>query len=104
MSISLVYVTTESVEEARRIGHALIEDRLVACVNILDRMTSIYRWEGAVEEGREAVLIAKTRKALVGRVGARIADLHGAELPCALEIEVAGGHAPFIDWIEAETE
>ncbi len=103
MSISLVYATTESVEEARRIGRTLIEDRLAACVNILDGMTSIYRWQGAVEEGREAVLIAKTRTALAGRVVDRIAALHGADLPCAVVLPVSGGHPPFLDWIEGET-
>ena len=55
MQNRLLYVTAGSMDEARQIGRALVEERLVACVNLIDGMTSIYRWQGAVEEGSEVV-------------------------------------------------
>jgi periplasmic divalent cation tolerance protein len=57
METHLLYVTSASVDEARRISRALVEARLVACVNIIEGMTSIYQWEGVIKEGQEVVLI-----------------------------------------------
>ena len=62
MELRFVYITTENSEEARRIGRTLVEERLAACVNILDGMLSIYWWEGEIQDDRETVLIAKTRE------------------------------------------
>ncbi len=103
MSISLIYVTTAGVAQARRIGLALIEVRMAACVNILDGMKSIYRWNGEIEEADEAVLIIKTRSILVDSVIGRVKELHEAETPCALEIAVTSGNQEFLDWVESET-
>ena len=61
MSYCLAYMTAASVAEAKTIGRALVEDRLAACVNVIPGMVSLYRWEGALEEAAEVVLIAKTR-------------------------------------------
>ncbi len=103
MSISLVYVTTAGVAQARRIGRALIEVRMAACVNILDGMRSIYWWNGEIEEAGEAILIIKTRTTLVDSVIKRVKELHDADTPCVLEIAVQSGNREFLDWIENET-
>lgn len=103
MSTSLIYVTTADAAQARRIGRALIEVRLAACVNILEGMQSIYRWDGRIEEAAETVLIVKTRTALAASVIERVKELHDARTPCALEIAVRSGNRDFLDWIEAET-
>ena len=103
VDIRLIYITTDGAEEARAIGRALVEARLAACANVLDPMTSIYRWEGAVQEGREAVLIAKTTAALVDAVTARVRELHSYECPCIVALPVDGGNPDFLDWIAAET-
>lgn len=103
MSISLVYITTDSADQARRIGRALVEERIAACVNILGDMTSMYWWNGEIVEGQETVLIVKTRSALVDSVVDRVTELHEAETPCVLRLEVDGGNKAFIDWIENET-
>src|SRR3546814_12850266 len=62
MTACFVYITASNAEEARRIGRSLVEARLAACANVHERITSIYWWEGAVQEGEEAVLVAKTRE------------------------------------------
>ncbi len=61
MANSLVYMTTETAQDAERIGRALVGERLAACVNIVDGMRSIYWWDGEVQEAGETILIAKTR-------------------------------------------
>ncbi len=98
-----VYMTAGSREEAERIGRALVEERLAACANLFGGMTSIYRWNGAIETADEVVLIAKTRADLFERLEARVRELHSYDTPCILEIPLGRGHVPFLDWIRAET-
>ena len=98
-----VYMTCASEDEARRIGAALIEARLAACVNLIGGMRSLYRWQGKVEEGQETVLIAKTRAGLVEALTERVGALHSYDCPCVVALPIEGGNAAFIDWIGAET-
>lgn len=103
MEFVFAYITAGSREEAARIGRTLVEERLAACANILDGMTSIYRWEGAIEEATEAVLIAKTRADLFDRLAARVRDLHSYSVPCVVELTVGRGNPAYLDWLRDET-
>jgi len=103
MAVCLVYVTTESREQAIAIGRVLVGERLAACANVSGPITSIFRWEGAVQEGEEHVLIAKTRDSLVDRLQERVKALHSYDCPCVVALPITGGHAPFLEWIQAET-
>ena len=103
MSACFIYVTASDSEEARRIGRALVEARLAACANVIDRVTSVYWWQGEVQEDDEAVLIAKTREDLVDDLTAKVKELHSYECPCVVALPVTGGNAEFLDWIAAET-
>ena len=99
-----VYMTASSPEEARRIGLALVEARLAACVNVIDRMTSFYWWQGQIEEGNEAVLIAKTTRDKLEALTAKVKALHSYTVPCIVGLPIAGGNADFLAWIGAETQ
>lgn len=99
----LLYMTAGDEAEARRIGRALVEERLVACVNILPGMQSIYRWEGQVEEASEVVLIAKTREERVEAVKARIQALHSYDCPCLLSLSVEDGLPAYLKWLREES-
>jgi periplasmic divalent cation tolerance protein len=99
----MVYVTAASKEEALQIGRALVKERLAACANILDGMHAIYRWQGAVEEAQEAILILKTRTQLAEKAIARIAELHSYDVPCAVTYEMRNGLAAYLDWIDVST-
>ncbi len=100
---SMVYVTCGSLDQAREIGRAVVEEQLAACANIIDGMRSIYRWEGMVEEGREVVLIFKTRRALVAELTARVKALHSFDVPCVVELPLEQGNADYFAWIVDET-
>lgn len=104
MELRFVYMTTASIEEARKIGHTLIEARLAACVNIVAGMRSLYWRDGKIEEGGETILIAKTRESLVPILTERVRALHSYKVPCVVSLAIEGGNKPFLDWIEAETE
>jgi periplasmic divalent cation tolerance protein len=103
MSVKMVYITAGSSDEARQIGRSLVESRLAACVNIIENMTSIYRWEGTVEVGEEVVLIAKTTEVSLPNLIAHVKEKHSYDCPCIVSLPVEDGHQPFLDWIAAET-
>jgi periplasmic divalent cation tolerance protein len=103
MEICMVYMTAGSEEEARRIGGELVSSRLAACVNIIPGMQSIYRWEGALQEGEETILIAKTSAERVSDLTRRVKALHSYDCPCVVSLAVQGGNQAFIDWVGAET-
>ncbi|WP_456433677.1 divalent-cation tolerance protein CutA [Thermosulfuriphilus sp.] len=100
--IVLLYVTASGKDEAVKIGRALVESRLAACINVFEQITSLYWWEGRIEESPEAILIIKTRSELVPQIKERILDLHSYSCPCILVLPVTGGHQPFLDWIRSE--
>ena len=99
----VVYVTTPDRAEAETIARAVVEERLAACANILPDMFAIYRWDNKVEEGREVVLILKTRASLFDALAARIKSLHSADLPCIIALPITAGEAGFLRWIGQAT-
>jgi len=96
----LAYVTCADLEEARRIGRALVEEGLAACVNLRAHET-IYRWQGAIEQGPEAALLAKTTPAAYPALEARVRALHSYALPCIVAWTTDEGLPDYLDWIAA---
>jgi periplasmic divalent cation tolerance protein len=95
----IILTTTGSKEEARKIAHALVERRLAACVNVVGPIESVYRWQGAVENAQEWLLIIKTAAAQFENVCHAIRELHSYELPECIEIAVEDGSAEYLNWI-----
>ncbi len=102
MMFSNIYVTTANLKEAKQISYQLVEEKLCACVN-MHRVTSIYRWRGAVEEDEEYALNIKTTTALVKKVTEKILELHSYETPCIVSYKIDYGSKDFLDWITEET-
>ena len=102
MAKQFVYMTAGSTEEAQRIGETLVEKRLAACVNIIDGMQSIYRWEGAIQKDREVVMIAKTTQSCLPRLIDTVNTLHSYDCPCIVSFDIDGGQPAFLDWIGNE--
>lgn len=100
----VVYVTASNKEEAKKIGEALVKERLAACVNIYPEIESIYWWQGKVEESGEAALILKTRRSLVPKVIERVKQLHSYTVPCIIALPIVEGYEDFLKWIESETQ
>lgn len=103
MQTHLIYMTAGSFEEAKTIGKALVDERLAACVNIIDHMRSLYWWEGAVQEDLEVVMIAKTTEALVEALVEKVKSLHSYSVPCIVSIPISGGNPDFLSWIVSVT-
>lgn len=103
MKPHFVYVTARNMEEAKRIGRALVEERLAACINVVPAIHSIYWWEGKVEEDNEALLVAKTSGPLVPKLVEKIKSLHSYSCPCVVAWPIEKGNEDFLKWIERET-
>ncbi|EIM28221.1 divalent-cation tolerance protein CutA [Microvirga lotononidis] len=99
----LVYTTFPDVDIALSTGEALVRDRLVACVNVLPGMQSVYGWKGSIERGQEAVAILKTVKGLQDQVHRALKERHPYETPIILFIEPTGADAATLEWLIAET-
>lgn len=98
-----VWVTCANTDEAEKLAGALVEERLAACANVLPGVTSIYRWQGAVQRDAEVGLLLKTRGELFDRVAARIRDLHGYEVPCVVAWPIEDVSEPYAQWVRAQT-
>ncbi|MEJ2288704.1 MAG: divalent-cation tolerance protein CutA [Deinococcales bacterium] len=99
-----VYLTFPDPASAERIGRALVDDRLVACINILPGALSLYRWHGEVERDSEVVAFAKTRAELVPAVARRVRELHPYDVPCVVALDIDGGDGAYLRWIGDETQ
>ena len=103
MKAAWLYMTAETRDEAQAIGRTLVEERLVACANILGPMDSVYWWEGAVKSEAEVAFIVKTRATLVDKVVARVTEMHSYDCPCIVALPIEGGNPDYLAWIEAQT-
>jgi periplasmic divalent cation tolerance protein len=100
----VVLSTVAKAEDAERIGRALVEGGLAACVNVVPGVTSIYRWKGKLEKEEERLLVIKTRADRFEALREALVALHPYEVPEVLALPVAGGHAPYLEWLDASVE
>jgi periplasmic divalent cation tolerance protein len=101
--IVTVYATFGTAEEAERIARLVVEERLAACANILGACRSIYRWQGAIEEGEEVAALFKTGADTAGRLIARIGELHSYDVPAAMVWPIVDVLPAYRDWVREET-
>jgi len=88
---------------AQKIAHALVEQKLAACVNILAECTSVYRWQGKIETAGEVPLLIKTRGDLYAEVETAIRSMHPYELPEIVAVPVERGSSDYLGWLSAAT-
>lgn len=100
-NLRLIYITTRDRDEARHIGRTLVNERLAACVNIIDGMESIYEWNGEIQTEQEAILIAKTPYYNVDTLTHRVRQLHSYDCPAILSITLTEqeGNEEYLLWL-----
>jgi periplasmic divalent cation tolerance protein len=96
-------LTTFGVGQAVVVARALVEERLAACVNVLPAMTSVYRWEGAVQQEAEEQVVIKTSTDRLAALEARLRQLHSYELPEFLVITADAGSEAYLKWVGVST-
>lgn len=101
--VAAIYTTIDDIKTARRIAQTLTEEQLVACVNIIPNIESVYRWKGKIENSNEIVLIAKTVDQNVKKTIQRIKQLHKYDVPDIIVLPIIGGLKDYLDYISKET-
>ncbi len=99
----LLYSTFPDRKEALSVARALLEKRLIACANLHENVTSLYRWQGEIRQETEVVLTMKTRRENLSHAIAAVKNLHSYDLPCIIAYPIGEGFPPFLQWIADET-
>ena len=99
----LLYVTAATMDAASKLARIAVEERLAACANLLEGMTAIYRWNGALQEEREVVLLLKTTADRQEALIARLRELHDYDVPCIVALPIVAGNPDFLKWVGDET-
>ena len=97
--VCLVWVAAPDAEQGATLARALVEEHLVACVNVVPGVQSIYWWEGSVQEESEVLLIMKTLARRVDALTARVEALHPYDVPEVVAVDVAGGSTAYLEWV-----
>lgn len=99
VGVSVVLVTAPDMEVAESLAYTLVDERLATCVNLLPNVTSLYRWEGAVQKAGEVLLMIKTTTDGFEALRSRVGELHPYEVPEILDVAIRGGDRRFLDWV-----
>lgn len=100
MSLVTVYAVFANADEAGRIGRAMVEEKLAACVNLLGGINSIYRWQGKIEDSTESAALFKTSSEAADRLITRIAELHSYDVPCVESWPADKALGAYAEWVE----
>jgi periplasmic divalent cation tolerance protein len=98
-----LHITAPNADEAAKLAHALVEERLCACVNIVPGVRSVYRYDDKIWDEPEVLCVAKTRPALFEQVCARVMELHPYDVPEILAFNVDDGSPAYLLWLREST-
>ena len=103
MECIVIFVTCKDEIEAQKISSKLLEEHLVACVNIVKHVKSLFHWEGNIEQADEVLLSIKTRRDLFDAVKHEVKELHSYDVPEVIAIPIVEGDEDYLNWIKKET-
>ncbi len=104
MKNCVIYCSVPNEFNANLIANTLVEESLAACVNIVPNITSIYKWEGIIQEEKELMLIIKTQESKFEEVKEKILSLHEYTVPEIIALPIVNGHEDYQNWIIRETQ
>lgn len=96
---AIVLVTTANREEAEKISKALLDEKLIACANIIGPTHSLFWWNEKIDEAQEHIILMKTRKDLFSKLSERIKALHSYEIPEIIATPIIKGFKPYLEWL-----
>ncbi|MCX7661804.1 MAG: divalent-cation tolerance protein CutA [Candidatus Omnitrophica bacterium] len=96
---NVVLITTPSIKEAKCIAKVLLEKKLVACINIIEKVESLFWWKGKIEKAKEALLIIKSKKKNFSSLLKEVKKIHSYTVPEIISLEIKEGNKSYLDWI-----
>src|SRR3972149_9595241 len=103
MEFMVILITASSMEEGEKIAGSLVENRMVACVNVVPSVKSFFFWEGKPAQESEILLIAKSRRSLLDKIVEHVKKIHSYKVPEIIALPVIGGSEEYLKWVEANT-
>ncbi|MFA5363665.1 MAG: divalent-cation tolerance protein CutA [Candidatus Bathyarchaeia archaeon] len=99
MSYIVVLMTTSSREEAEKIAYTLLEEKLIACANILDKVSSLFLWQGKIDKQNETLVIMKSHETLFKKLSQKITEIHSYEVPELLALPIVDASQAYANWL-----
>ena len=96
----VVLVTTSTREEAEKIARCLLDERLIACANIIGPVHSLFWWQGKIDEAKEHLTLMKTRKDLFTKLSERVKSLHSYQVPEIIALPICVGSKDYLEWLD----
>jgi len=100
----VIFITTGTDEEAHKIADGLINQKKVACINIVPRVSSFFRWQGKPDSAQESLLIVKTKASLLNEIITLVKELHSYDVPEIIALPIVGGNQDYLEWIGKEVK
>ncbi len=97
----VILVTAKDKKEATKIAKSLLEDKLIACANIVGGVQSLFWWQGKIDSSKEVLLVLKTKKILFKKVMARVKALHSYQTPEIIALPIINGSEDYLNWINS---
>ena len=104
MSQYIFLVTVPTIEEGKKIARLLVENKLAACVNIIQNIFSIYKWKGNIEEDNEHILLIKTTDEKCEIIIQKINEIHSYDTPECIGFKIEKGSEKYLNWIKEVVE
>ena len=95
----IIFITCSSGREARKIAKELLNEKLIACANIIEGVSSFFRWKGKVDMASESLMIIKTAKKNFAKVKQAVKELHSYEVPEIIALPIVEGEKKYLNWI-----
>ena len=96
----VIFITSANKSEARRIAKALLGQKLVACVNIIDKVLSFFWWKKKIDKASEVLMVAKSTSMKLARIVKVVRSLHSYAVPEIIALPIVGGNKDYLDWID----
>jgi periplasmic divalent cation tolerance protein len=100
----VIFITTASADEAHSIADLLLNQRKVACVNIIPEVDSLFWWQGKLDSAQESLLIIKTKASLLSEIVRSVREIHSYDVPEIIALPIVGGNRDYLEWIGREVK
>jgi len=100
----VIFITTDTDEEAHKVAEALLKNRDAACVNIVPRINSLFWWQDRLDSAQESLLIVKSKASLLSEIVRLVKEVHSYDVPEVIALPIIGGNPDYLEWISKEVK